>query len=109
MESSMEEIGKHCHMQLMFFTQCFEKNPNDWESVCAKEKAAVTKCAEENVTSLRLVKQRCASEITTYQTCLQENPTNPTACSGTLKQLYDCHNAVTQAQAADQSIGEKTQ
>ncbi|KND02437.1 uncharacterized protein SPPG_02902 [Spizellomyces punctatus DAOM BR117] len=94
MESALEEVAKHCHVQLMFYTQCVEKNPTNWETVCAKEKNAVTKCAEENVESLRQVKRRCADQIKTYQKCLEDNPSEPSTCVNALRALYECHNAV---------------
>ncbi|KAI8907002.1 hypothetical protein DFJ77DRAFT_493640 [Powellomyces hirtus] len=94
MEAALDEVAKHCNVQLLFYTQCVEKNPQNWEAACKKEKEAVTICAEENVESLRMVKKHCASQIAAYNACLQANVANPSACVTALKDLYGCHNAV---------------
>ncbi|KAJ3020180.1 hypothetical protein HKX48_001180 [Thoreauomyces humboldtii] len=99
MEDALDEINKHCHVQLLFYSQCVEKNPSDWQTVCKEQKNAVTACAEENVESLRLVKQHCATQISAYNQCLSVNTENPRACVGALKELYGCHNAVTKGLA----------
>ncbi|KAI8587253.1 hypothetical protein BDZ88DRAFT_426270 [Geranomyces variabilis] len=100
MESTLDEVAKHCHIPLLFYTQCVEKNPQNWETACQKEKEAVTHCAEENVQSLRLVKKHCAAQISAYQQCLNANTSNPSACVGALKELYGCHAAVGRGIAA---------
>ncbi|KAI9097190.1 hypothetical protein DFS34DRAFT_650001 [Phlyctochytrium arcticum] len=94
MESTLSEVAKHCHVQMMYYTQCVEKNPTNWESTCQSEKLAVTKCAEENVASLREVKRKCGPMIKTYQACLEKNTENPSVCVDALRGLYECHNSV---------------
>ncbi|KAI8824866.1 uncharacterized protein EV422DRAFT_583768 [Fimicolochytrium jonesii] len=94
MESDLEEVAKHCHTELHFYTQCVQKHPDTWQTDCKGEKEAVTRCAEANVESLRLVKKACAPEITVYQACLKANVGTPTECVGVLRELYNCHNTV---------------
>ncbi|RKO89350.1 hypothetical protein BDK51DRAFT_16084 [Blyttiomyces helicus] len=93
MESTLDEVAKHCHVQLSLYTRCVEENAGNWEANCLLLKRALTKCAEENVTSLREVKQRCAEPIAAYQRCLADNTSDPSKCTAALKTLYECHNA----------------
>ncbi|KAH6563221.1 hypothetical protein BASA50_006707 [Batrachochytrium salamandrivorans] len=94
MEDTLDQVSKHCGLQVKLFGACLERNDGNWEPNCLKEKSHLTKCAEENVGELRRIKQECAGVISDYRTCLTSNTTNPQACIEQLKSLYQCHHTV---------------
>ncbi|KAK9765446.1 hypothetical protein K7432_006229 [Basidiobolus ranarum] len=90
MDHTLEEVVKHCGLQLEMYQRCVESNPSNWESTCFKQKQALTKCSEENVEALRVVKQKCTPIITMYETCLKNHQQEPEKCLDSLKELYEC-------------------
>lgn len=93
MEDTFSEISVRCADVLQKYMLCVDKNTNTWKTECAVEKQAVFECASQNET-LQKVKTTCATQISNYTKCLDENPSQPDLCGSTLKKLYECHRSV---------------
>jgi hypothetical protein len=47
MLDTLEQVAKHCGIQLEIYGQCIDKNPGTWDSACLQQRRALTKCAEQ--------------------------------------------------------------
>ncbi|KAL2919269.1 hypothetical protein HK105_200912 [Polyrhizophydium stewartii] len=94
MEDTLDLVSKHCGLQIRFFSACIDRNPNNWQTECLREKAQVTKCAQDNVAELKRVKEVCGGAIAAYRACLEANPGDPKTCVAQLRELYECHQTV---------------
>ncbi|KAJ1675605.1 hypothetical protein EV182_000951 [Spiromyces aspiralis] len=106
MDSTLEEVQKHCGNEIKAYAQCVGANQGDWETKCKDLRLALTKCSEDHVSTLKQIRQRCQLVIDGYRKCLSKNQQNPEACIDDLRGLYNC----TQKAAAEiEAEGSKQQ
>ncbi|KAJ1655963.1 hypothetical protein IWQ61_004384 [Dispira simplex] len=98
MDGTLDEVAKHCGLQLRLYTDCIDTNKGNWQQACLQQRHALTRCSETHVTLLKLVKEQCADVIKNYDQCVQTHSTNPEVCANALKALYDCTQRVAQDQ-----------
>lgn len=92
MESTFARVEKYCSNQLIAYSKCV--GSESFSTECLEKRRALTKCAHENVDSLRLAKEKCAPFIKKYQDCHDANLADSSKCSGFLQELYDCHGTI---------------
>ncbi|KAI9319879.1 hypothetical protein BX666DRAFT_1853464 [Dichotomocladium elegans] len=81
------------------YQKCVGNYPDSWDKSCAQQRAALTKCSEEQqvVGILKYVKQHCSKQILDYDECLSANQTEPEKCVNALRELYFCTEATSAA------------
>ncbi|KAI8056724.1 hypothetical protein BDF22DRAFT_667678 [Syncephalis plumigaleata] len=94
MEDTLSEVAKYCAEQLQAYANCVERNPENWDKQCTKQRQGLTLCAESKVSSLRRVKEACADAIMAYDQCVNENNQTPERCIGALRALHACTERV---------------
>ncbi|KAI9345571.1 hypothetical protein BDR26DRAFT_818151 [Obelidium mucronatum] len=102
METVLNLVEKHCGNDLKAYGDCIDKHQPDFEAPCQQLKLSLTKCAEDNVESVRSVKQKCAVQISSYEACVQTNPADThLKCADAVKQLYACTHSDAYKEAKD--------
>ncbi|KTW26893.1 uncharacterized protein T551_03355 [Pneumocystis jirovecii RU7] len=90
MEQTLEQVEKHCSLELMNYQTCVFLHSKDWLKSCIQQKNALTICSEKNVAFLKDMKEKCSNQIENYNVCLSQNKNKPSLCLNELKKLYDC-------------------
>ncbi|KAK9762291.1 hypothetical protein K7432_012122 [Basidiobolus ranarum] len=107
MDQTLDEVVKHCGLQLGLYQSCIERNPETWETDCLQQRQDLTKCSEDNVGSLKEVRLKCAYAVQDYEACLTSNQSEPEKCIATLRELYECTQKVHDVWSARQSTTEE--
>ncbi|KAI9594204.1 hypothetical protein BDF19DRAFT_445228 [Syncephalis fuscata] len=94
MEDTLSEVAKHCAEQLQAYGACVERNPDNWDKQCVKQRQGLTLCADTKVSSLRRVKEACAEAIQAYDQCINTNQQTPERCIDALRALHTCTERV---------------
>ncbi|ORX89525.1 hypothetical protein K493DRAFT_318615 [Basidiobolus meristosporus CBS 931.73] len=94
MDQTLDEVVKHCAVQLELYQRCIERNPESWETDCRQQRQDLTKCSEDNVGALKEVRIKCAYAVKDYETCLTSNHDEPEKCIDPLRELYECTQKV---------------
>ncbi|KAI9362088.1 hypothetical protein DFJ73DRAFT_614881, partial [Zopfochytrium polystomum] len=90
MESVLDEVSRFCATQLQRYGECVDREGPHFGDRCLELKREVTRCASDNVSAVRAVKEKCSSQIEVYERCLQNNAADPSACAEQVRALYDC-------------------
>ncbi|KAJ1863550.1 hypothetical protein H4R99_004243 [Coemansia sp. RSA 1722] len=96
MDQTLDEVNKHCGEQVQAYAQCVDQHGETWKTDCATLRQALTKCTDENVTLMKMVRMSCQPVIDRYQECLNKNQKDPSVCIDTLRDLYECTEGVGQ-------------
>ncbi|CAG8550933.1 13609_t:CDS:2, partial [Cetraspora pellucida] len=83
--------------QLETYQRCVENHYKDWASECLEQKRELTKCSEENVPEIKMMKEKCHDAISAFDECLAKNEADPEVCREKLKDLYNCTEATIDA------------
>ncbi|CAG8521982.1 6710_t:CDS:2, partial [Dentiscutata heterogama] len=95
MDATFIQVVKFCGSQLEAYQRCVENHYKDWTSECLEQKRELTKCSEENVPEIKMMKEKCHDAINAFQQCLEKNKADPEVCREKLKDLYNCTEATT--------------
>ncbi|CAG8460761.1 17370_t:CDS:2 [Acaulospora morrowiae] len=93
MNATLLQVIKYCGEKLEAYQRCVENHPSYWQSACLEQKRELTKCSEENVPEIKMVKERCNNAIIAFDECLARNESDPEVCRDKLKALYECTEA----------------
>ncbi|KAJ2804970.1 hypothetical protein H4R20_002288 [Coemansia guatemalensis] len=96
MDQTLDEVNKHCGDQVQAYASCVDSHEDTWRTDCAELRKALTKCTDDNVTLMKMVRLNCQPMIDRYQSCLEKNQKDPTVCMDTLRDLYQCTEGVGQ-------------
>ncbi|KAJ2646933.1 hypothetical protein IWW40_005047 [Coemansia sp. RSA 1250] len=96
MDQTLDEVNKHCSDQVQAYASCVDSHEDTWKTDCADLRKALTKCTDENVTLMKMVRMSCQPVIDRYQGCLQKNEKDPSVCIDSLRDLYQCTEGVGQ-------------
>ncbi|KAJ1797616.1 hypothetical protein LPJ59_003023 [Coemansia sp. RSA 2399] len=96
MDQTLDEVNKHCSDHVQAYAACVENNEKTWKVDCADLRKALTKCTDDNVTLMKLVRLNCQSTIDRYTSCLNKNSEKPETCMDSLRDLYECTEGVGQ-------------
>ncbi|KAJ2759316.1 hypothetical protein IWQ56_005769 [Coemansia nantahalensis] len=107
MDQTLDEVNKHCGAQVQEYAACVDKHGETWKTDCAELRRALTKCTDENVTLMKMVRMSCQPIIDRYQTCLTSNAKDPSVCIDALRDLYECTEGVGQLMAQMNAIKAK--
>ncbi|KAJ1839047.1 hypothetical protein LPJ70_005218, partial [Coemansia sp. RSA 2708] len=78
------------------YATCVDQHPDTWKTDCTELRRALTKCTDENVTLMKMVRMSCQPVIDRYQQCLNKNEKDPSVCIESLRDLYQCTEGVGQ-------------
>lgn len=56
---------------------------------CVPQQRALTRCSEENVANLRMVKEKCSVQVEAFKSCTAGKKAED--CVDELEALYECH------------------
>ncbi|KAJ1966282.1 hypothetical protein GGI12_000187 [Dipsacomyces acuminosporus] len=107
MDQTLDEVSKHCGKQVEEYAACVDSHSETWKADCAELRKALTKCTDENVTLMKMVRLSCQPVIDKYQECLYKNQTNPSVCIDNLRDLYECTEGVGQMMERMNALKEK--
>ncbi|KAJ2517774.1 hypothetical protein GGI11_001267 [Coemansia sp. RSA 2049] len=96
MDQTLDEVNKHCSEHVQAYASCVEDNEKTWKVDCADLRKALTRCTDENVTLMKLVRLNCQPIIDRYTKCLNANSEKPETCMAPLRDLYECTEGVGQ-------------
>ncbi|KAI9500638.1 hypothetical protein GGI25_004084 [Coemansia spiralis] len=96
MDQTLDEVNKHCSDQVQAYASCVDNHEETWKTECAELRKALTKCTDENVTLMKMVRMSCQPVIDRYQGCLNKNQKTPQVCVDALRDLYECTESVGQ-------------
>ncbi|KAJ2373824.1 hypothetical protein IW150_003427 [Coemansia sp. RSA 2607] len=96
MDQTLDEVNKHCGDHVQAYAACVDSHSDSWKTDCATLRSALTKCTDENVTLMKMVRMSCQPVIDRYQECLTKNEKNPAVCIDQLRDLYECTEGVGQ-------------
>ena len=94
MERALEEVERHCGQDMQRLADCVAEHTETFEQDCMEAKQRLTQCADQNVTVLREMKQRCHQEIDTYEKCLLQSGGVPEVCIEAFTALHRCTHAI---------------
>ncbi|ORY80348.1 hypothetical protein BCR37DRAFT_348974, partial [Protomyces lactucae-debilis] len=80
---------KYCGDILRRYQGCVSQNPGTWSVSCIEDRRRLTDCAEENVTSIKKVKEACKVQVKAFDDCIAGKE-DPKPCLKDLKALYEC-------------------
>ncbi|KAJ1947323.1 hypothetical protein GGF37_000505 [Kickxella alabastrina] len=96
MDQTLDEVNKHCGDHVKAYADCVDKHGETWKVDCSTLREALTKCTDENVTMMKMVRMSCQPVIDRYQKCLNNNQKDPAVCIDSLRDLYECTEGVGQ-------------
>lgn len=108
MDQTLDEVNKHCGDQVQAYAGCVEDHPDSWKQDCQGLRQALTKCSDENVTLMKMVRLSCQPTIDKYQACLAKNEKDPSVCIDTLRDLYQCTEGVGQMMEQMKGLNKNT-
>ena len=47
MEDTLDQVTRHCAYQLDVYTRCVDRYPAHWDTHCARQRRALTSCADQ--------------------------------------------------------------
>ncbi|KAJ1956554.1 hypothetical protein DL89DRAFT_265926 [Linderina pennispora] len=94
MDQTLDEVNKHCGEHVQAYASCVDGHEQTWKVDCLELRKALTKCTDENVTLMKMVRMSCQPTIDKYQACLNKNSDNPAVCIDSLRDLYECTESV---------------
>ncbi|KAJ2501979.1 hypothetical protein GGH96_001505 [Coemansia sp. RSA 1972] len=109
MDQTLDEVNKHCADQVHAYATCVDSNEHTWKVDCVDLRKALTKCSDENVTLMKMVRLSCQPVIDRYQECLRKNEKDPSVCVDSLRDLYQCTEGVGQMQEKMNALKAKHQ
>ncbi|KAJ2078111.1 hypothetical protein H4R24_004702 [Coemansia sp. RSA 988] len=96
MDQTLDEVNRHCGNQVQAYASCVDSHEDTWRTDCVELRKALTKCTDDNVTLMKMVRLSCQPMIDRYQSCLEKNDKDPTVCVDALRNLYQCTEGVGQ-------------
>ncbi|KAI9188987.1 hypothetical protein H9P43_000410 [Blastocladiella emersonii ATCC 22665] len=92
MDTSLDDVQKHCGPELKSFQDCLFQTTHP--SNCNRARVELNLCTDKKVPSVRMIREKCAEEYKTFAACLDRNPNEPESCIGDVRAFYECAEGV---------------
>lgn len=93
----LEDIARHCPLQLMAFHRCMAKPP--LEADCQEEQKNLSLCIKASVPVFHKIQSSCSDRLKLYEACIRANG-DRSKCQPELQSLRDCATATVKTPTA---------